>query len=54
MAPLTTRWTDTFAALHPDAADTVTTLNPTYGHAPVRIVWASDHFGLWARFAWVR
>ena len=80
MAPLAARWTDTFAALHPDAADTVTTLNPTYGHAPVRIdhlfvdpqrlrpvaaavilaaptpagVWASDHFGLWARFAWVR
>jgi endonuclease/exonuclease/phosphatase family metal-dependent hydrolase len=81
MAPLRARWTDAFAAVHPSATgDTVTTLNPAHGHAPVRIdhlfvdpqwlrplaamvimttptpagVWASDHFGLWARFAWTR
>jgi beta-glucosidase len=80
MAPLGARWTDAYAAVHPPATvDTVSTLNPAYGHPRVRIdhlfvdaqrlrplaaavilskpatsgVWASDHFGLWARFAWV-
>lgn len=38
LAPLVARWTDAYAAVHPTApADTVTTLNPAYGHRPVRI-----------------
>ncbi len=80
MRSVVARWTDAYAAVHRSAkGDTVTTLNPAYGHARVRIdhlfvdpqrlrplaarvifrtpapsgVWASDHFGVWARFAWV-
>jgi endonuclease/exonuclease/phosphatase family metal-dependent hydrolase len=35
--PLQRRFLDAWTALHPGAADTVTTLNTAYGHTPSRI-----------------